>query len=46
MPAKKLWIKTAMNLYRAKEMYPWLIIAPPDYKYYKQNSNAMMKVLR
>jgi DNA polymerase-4 len=35
-----------MNLYRAKEMYPGLIIAPPDYKYYKQNSNSMMKFLR
>ena len=35
-----------MNLYRAKEMYPGLIIAPPDYNYYKQNSNAMMKLLR
>ena len=46
MPAKKLGIKTAMNLYRAKELYPGLIIAPPDYKYYKQCSNELIKLLR
>lgn len=46
MQAKKLWIKTAMNLYKAKDLYPSLIIAPPDYKYYKKCSNSLIKLLR
>lgn len=46
MPAKKLGIKTAMSLYKARELYPDLIIAPPDYKYYKKCSNQLMEFLR
>ncbi|MBQ9554546.1 hypothetical protein IJU97_06525 [bacterium] len=46
MPAKKLGIKTPMNLYDAKRIYPGLIVAPPDYSYYKKCSDEMMKLLK
>ena len=46
MSAKKLGIKTPMNLYDAKRIYPGLIVAPPDYSYYKKCSDEMMKLLK
>lgn len=46
IPAKKLWIKTAMRLNDARKLYPDLIIAPPDYIFYKKCSNEMMKALK
>ena len=46
MPAKKLWIRTPMKLNDARNIYPDLIIAPPDYMYYKKCSNEMMDTLK
>lgn len=45
VPAKKKWIKTAMNLDEAKRIYPNLIVVEPDYDYYKKCSDKLMKLL-
>jgi len=38
-PAKKLWIRVPMRLYEVQKIYPKVIIAPPDYEYYKKCSD-------
>ena len=45
-PAKKLWIRVPMRLYEVQKIYPKVIIAPPDYEYYKKCSDEMMNILR
>lgn len=45
-PAKKLWIKVPMRLSEVQKIYPKVIIAPPDYAYYKKCSDEMMNILK
>lgn len=45
-PAKKIGIKVPMRLYEVQKIYPKVIIAPPDYEYYKKCSDEMMDELR
>lgn len=45
-PAKKLGIKTTMRITDARKIFPWVKIAPPDYKYYKKCSDEMMNILK
>lgn len=46
IPAKKLWIKSAMRIAEARKIYPDLKVAPPDYEYYKKCSDEMMDILK
>ena len=45
-PAKKIWIKAPMRIADARKIFPWVKIAPPDYKYYKKCSDEMMNILK
>lgn len=45
-PAKKRWIRTPMRINDARTIYPDIIIAPPDYSYYKKCSNQLMDLLK
>jgi len=45
-PAKKLWIKVPMRLSEVQKIYPKVIVAPPDYAYYKKCSDEMMNILK
>ncbi len=45
-PAKKLWIKVPMRLSEVQKIYPKVIIASPDYAYYKKCSDEMMNILK
>ena len=46
IPAKKLGIKVPMRLNEVQKIYPKVIIAPPDYEYYKKCSDEMMDIIR
>ena len=46
VPAKKLGIKTPMNLYKARRIYKDLIVVRPDFKFYKECSNKMINFLQ
>ena len=46
IPAKKLWIKSAMRIADARKIFPWVKVAPPDYTYYKKCSDEMMNILK
>ena len=45
-PAKRIWIKAPMRITDARKIFPWVKIAPPDYKYYKKCSDEMMNILK
>lgn len=46
IPAKKLGIKSAMNLYEARKKYNDIIVVKPDFEFYRKCSNSMMMFLR
>ena len=35
-----------MRIYEAQKIYPKIVIAPPDYEYYKKCSDEMMEIIR
>ena len=45
-PAKKIWIKVPMKIFEVQKLYPKVVIAPPDYEYYKKCSDEMMEIIR
>lgn len=45
-PAKKIWIKVPMKIFEVQKLYPKVVIAPPDYEYYKKCSDEMMNIIR
>ena len=46
IPAKKIGIKSPMNLRDAKRIYKDLIVTPIDREYYKKCSNNMMRLIK
>ena len=46
IPAKKMGIKVPMKVFEVQKIYPNIVIAPPDYEYYKQCSDEMMDIIR
>ena len=46
IPAKKIGIKSPMNLRDAKKIYKDLIVTPIDREYYKKCSNNMMRLIK
>ncbi|MFZ7120620.1 MAG: DNA polymerase Y family protein [Eubacteriaceae bacterium] len=46
IPAKRYGIKTGESLFSAKQKYPKLYIASPNYELYMKCSNAMFNIIR
>ncbi len=44
-PAKKYGIRTGESLFAARRKCPELIVVPPDFDFYVQNSKAMIEIL-
>lgn len=44
--ARKYGIRSAMPMYKAKQLYPSLIVRPPDFAYYEQLSTKFFALLR